>query len=263
MSSDKTALGDRIKEFEKPSTDRHAPSAQPVIIRLDGKAFHTFTRGLPRPYDTRLMELMQETMCALVKEFRALVGYTQSDEISIVLYNTNPATQLPFNGRYQKLESVAAGFASAYFTRRLPELISERAQNIVVFDARAFSVPTLEDAYDVLLWRQRDCMRNAVSMSAQSLFSTKELHGQHTNAMLDMLARKGIDFSQYPSEFRLGAFARRATVLRTLTEEELATIPEDRRPTEPVARGIVERFTAQLAHSRDNICGIFPAQGVA
>ena len=79
----------------------------------------------------------------------------------------------------------------------------------------------------------------------------------------DMLARKGIDFAQYPSEFRLGAFARRATVLRTLTEEELATIPEDRRPTEPVARGIVERFTARLTHSRDNICSIFPAQEAA
>lgn len=168
-NSDKTSLGDRMKSYEFPSTSRKAFKGQPLVVRLDGKSFHNFTKGLKRPYDERLSKLMVATTTALVDRFQAKVGYTQSDEISLVWnIECDSSAEFPFDGRFQKMESLLASYATAFFNKKLAEFLPEKEDELPTFDARAFVVPNLMEAYHALLWRQQDATKNAISMAAQS-----------------------------------------------------------------------------------------------
>src|SRR5690606_23998115 len=107
-----STIGDRCKGYESAESHRHAMRGLPILARLDGRAFHTFTRGMARPYDPRMSRCMIETARFLVEEMHALVGYTQSDEITLVWYvDSASRAEYPFGGRYQKLASVLAGLA--------------------------------------------------------------------------------------------------------------------------------------------------------
>ena len=89
------ALGTRMKKYEYV-TRTHLINRCPAIIRIDGKAFHTFTRGFKKPFDEILIKSMQETMKYLCENIQGCVlGYTQSDEITLVLVD------------YKKLDSCA------------------------------------------------------------------------------------------------------------------------------------------------------------
>ena len=82
----KDGLGDRCKGYEAADAGRRAVRGQPLIARLDGRAFHTFTRDLKRPYEHGMSIAMIETARYLLDEMNALVGYTQSDEITLAWY---------------------------------------------------------------------------------------------------------------------------------------------------------------------------------
>jgi tRNA(His) 5'-end guanylyltransferase len=118
----------------------------PLLARLDGRAFHTFTRDLPRPYAPGMSALMIETTRYLVAEMNARVGYTQSDEISLAWYEpSSSATEYPFDGRYQKLASVLAGMASARFCQLLPTHLPSKVGTTPHFDCRVWQVPSLDE----------------------------------------------------------------------------------------------------------------------
>lgn len=262
MSTDKTTLGDRIKAYEQPSTSRKAFKGQPLIARLDGKNFHTFTRGLKRPYDERLSALMLETTMALVDRFHATIGYTQSDEITLA-WNIAPdsSATFPFDGRFQKLESLMAGYASAFFTAQLfgeTPAIPEKANQIATFDCRSFVVPTLTEAYHAFLWRQQDCVKNAISMAAQSMFSHKALQGLHGPEMQELMFSKfGVNFNDYPAFFKRGQFVRRVKEKRQLTDVELARIPLEYQPTGPVERSFITPVDIWLSKQDDPVGVLF------
>ena len=241
-NSDKTSLGDRMKSYEFPSTARKAFKGQPLVVRLDGKSFHTFTKGLKRPYDKRLSRLMVDTCVALVDRFQAKVGYTQSDEITLVWnIECDGSADFPFDGRFQKMESLLAAYATAFFNKKLATYLPEKAEQLPIFDARAFVVPNLIEAYHTLLWRQQDATKNAISMAAQSMFSHKQLQNKSSVEMQEMMwAQHGVNFNDYPPFFKRGFFARRVRRERVLTEEQLASIPSAYRPTESVIRSSVE-----------------------
>jgi tRNA(His) guanylyltransferase len=139
-------LGDRMKGYEMAEAGRMLIKTLPIMIRLDGKAFHTFTKGLKRPYDERLSTLMANTTKYLVEQTNALVGYTQSDEISLVLYSDDPLTQVYFDGRIQKLTSVVASMTTMYFNKFMASALPEKADKVALFDCRVWNVPTLEEA---------------------------------------------------------------------------------------------------------------------
>jgi tRNA(His) guanylyltransferase len=249
-TSDKTTLGDRMKSYEQPSTSRKAFKGQPLVVRLDGKSFHTFTKGLKRPYDERLSKLMTATMMALVERFQANVGYTQSDEITLVFHVTVDGTrEYPFDGRFQKVESLTAAFATAYFNKHLAEAIPEKADQLPIFDARAFVVPSLKEAYHAILWRQQDATKNAISMAAQSMFSHKSLQGLHGPEMQEkMWAEKGVNFNDYPPFFKRGVFAKRFSRTVSLTDADYARIPQEHWPVGGVVtRSAVEEFDCWLS----------------
>jgi tRNA(His) guanylyltransferase len=260
--SDKSApgtLGFRMKEYEAPSTTRRAFKGQPLIVRLDGKGFHQWVKGLQRPYDQGLSDLMLKVTEALVERFQPRVAYTQSDEITLAWHiEPHETADFPFNGRFQKLESLTAAYATAVFNSLVPTYLPSKVGNLATFDSRAFVVPNLREAYHCLLWRQQDAVKNAISMAAHTYFSHKSLQGAHGPDMQERLFQeKGINFNDYPAFFKRGTFVKRHKVLKHLSPAEAAAIPEAHRPTGPVARTVVQAFDCWLSRESDPLAVLF------
>lgn len=237
----KDVLGDELKAIEQLEAGRRAVKGKPLMARLDGRAFHTFTKGLARPYDKRMSNLMIDTTKFLVEQTHALIGYTQSDEISLCWYESEQSDgQYLFDGKYQKLTSVLASLATAYFIKYLHDYLPEKSEKFPTFDCRVWQVDSVDEMYLNFLWRQDDAIKNAISMAAQAEFSHKELQGVGSKAKIAMLKEYGVDFDAYPIFFKSGTFVRRETKLVELTTEQMEKIPEQHRPTGPVPRTVVE-----------------------
>lgn len=226
-------FGDRMKTYESVETARRLDTSLPIYARIDGRSFSRFTRGMERPFDLRMTNAMIETTRHLVDATHARIGYTQSDEISLIWLAENDASDTFFSGKIQKLASVLASLAAAKFARVCPAGFEDRLPH---FDARVFSLPNKTEGANAFLWRAMDARKNAISMVAQAHFSPRQLHGQGQRAMLDMLSEKGVQFESYPTAFKQGPFLRRVSVERDLTLAELDRIPEQHRPTGPVTR---------------------------
>jgi tRNA(His) guanylyltransferase len=226
-----SGLDDFCKSFELPEAERTVMRGLPILARLDGRAFHTFTRGLQRPYDAGMAQLMIETARYLVQEMKPLVGYTQSDEITLVWYEpVFSPSETVFGGRYQKLTSILAGMASAKFVQLVPQYLPSKMDRTPHFDCRVWQVPSLNEALSVLIWRERDATKNSITMAAQSQYSDKELHGKRSAEKQEMLFQKGINWNDYPTFFKRGTYVQRVTEMRKLTDEERERIPEAHRP---------------------------------
>ena len=226
MKTDKDNLGNRIKNYENIESLRKLDPSLPVIIRLDGKAFHSFTRGLQKPYDKRLQNLMQTTTQYMVEKTNASLGYTQSDEISLVII-TQPESEVYFGGRVQKLCSILAAACSVQFNALLPSFLPEKVKFLPIFDCRVFNVPTLWEAANTILWREKDAIKNSISVAAQSMFSHKSLDGLHSSEKIEkMLKEKNVNWHDYPDDFKHGSFFRRIISEIPFTQKEISELPE-------------------------------------
>lgn len=197
------ALGDRMKRYEH-SYRIYMPLRMPVIVRVDGKAFHTWTRGLARPFDAGFMANMQGVAAALCEEMQgACLAFVQSDEISVLLHNYRRLeTDAWFHNNLQKVVSISAAVASATMTRL--------AGRDAWFDSRAFILPENE-VCNYFLWRQQDAARNSIQMVAQSLYSHTQLLGKNTKVLQEMIHQKGQNWNDYPTAARRGAAVVRCT----------------------------------------------------
>lgn len=210
--SSRDNLGDRIKDYEKRDQNTFMKGI-PLIIRLDGRSFSKYTKNFNRPFDDSMSDAMFETTKMLVKESNALLGYTQSDEITLVLHATDPKSELLFAGKEYKILSVLPSMASVTFYMaikgmkdNLGESLSEKFPS---FDCRAFSVPSKIEAWNSVLWRVQDAVRNSVSGLAHHHFSHKSLQGKKQNDMIEMLMEeKGIKWVDLPSKYKEGRFVR-------------------------------------------------------
>ena len=206
----KDDFGNRMKALESINDQKLMPNL-PIILRADGRSFSKFTKGLNKPYDKNFMQLMDETTKFLVKETSALLGFVQSDEITILLYNYgNPKRDTFFSGRVNKLNSVVASLAAAYFNSRVAEFLPSKVGKLAAFDCRSFCTPSEVEAVNVLIWRSEDAYKNSQSMLAQAYFSPKELHKKTGAQMQEMLySVHGINFNDEPARFKRGGFFRK------------------------------------------------------
>lgn len=198
----------------------------PAIVRLDGKAFHSFTKGLKRPFDATFHALMCEVTKVLVEETGALMGYTQSDEISLMLYQTEPKTQFYCGGRVFKIIATLSSKATLVFNQLLPKYLTGKPQFVAQMDCRVFSVPTKEEAINAFLWRELDASKNSVSMAARAYLSHSALQGKDGREMKQMLkAEKGVIWDDYPASFKRGTYFRREKVVGKFSKSELEELP--------------------------------------
>lgn len=244
MTIKKDSLGDRMKAYESiPKT--FLTRRVPVIIRLDGKAFHTFTRGMKKPFDNVLMKTMQDTMKYLCENIQGCVlGYTQSDEITLVLtdYETI-TTDAWFGYNVQKMASISASMATLAFNKffeencnivwdsyyeawnhteeetKYNEMLYSKL-NKALFDSRVFSIPK-EEVCNCLIWRQQDATRNSIQSVGQANFSQKQLNGKSCEMIQDMLfTEKGINWNDFPTDCKRGSCCYKREV------EKVVTIPK-------------------------------------
>lgn len=239
-------LGNRMKAYEMSESGRLLNTDLPIIVRLDGRSFSKFTKGMSRPFDTRMTNLMIDTTKFLVEETNAIIGYTQSDEISLILFKSNPETQLFFGGRTQKLTSVIAAMTTAYFNRKLVEVFPDKSDLLPVFDCRVWNVPTKEEAVNAILWRELDATKNAISMAAQHYFSHKELQNKNGQQKKEMIISRGVNFENYPSFFKRGSYIRREKQFIKFTTDEISKLPKNHaarlNPDLTVERNITSRL---------------------
>lgn len=215
MSSNKDPLGTRMKTQYEFRARQFLPRRTYTILRLDGKAFHTYTRGLDKPFDQAFMNDMAYTAQRLCEQVQgAVMAYTQSDEISLLMtdFATNQ-TEAWFDGNVQKIVSVAASIATAEFGRLRQDADDKRSLAFTpmpLFDCRIFTIPDRVEVENYFIWRQQDATRNSISMAAQASFSHKSLMGLSANQMQEKLfTEAGINWNDYPWSFRRGTLVWR------------------------------------------------------
>ena len=227
-------LGTRMKEFYEGVPKTRLVRRMPVAIRLDGKAFHTFTRGFEKPFDEVLGKSMRETMKYLCENIQGCVlGYTQSDEITLILVDYQNLNSCAwFDYEVQKMCSIAASMATMafnkFFTKNVnyfemahehDDTINEYCTTLVnaaekgaMFDARCFNIPK-EEVCNLIYWRQLDATRNSIQMVGQANFSHKELQNKSCNMIQEMLfAEKGINWNDYPTYLKRGSCCIKTTI---------------------------------------------------
>ncbi len=237
MGNKKDSLGDRMKNNYENRSKTYLTRRVPVCIRCDGKAFHSFTRGLKRPYDEIFHSAMNDTLMYLCKNIQGCkVGYTQSDEITLLLVDYDTiTTDAWFDYSVQKMCSIAASMATLAFNKSFAKSaddffrnnikdVDEKNEDVIyfktlmkavetgaMFDARCFNIPE-DEVVNCFIWRQQDATRNAIQMLGQSNFPHKALQGKSCNQIQDMLmVTKGINFNDMPVEFKRGVCCIKVT----------------------------------------------------
>ena len=229
-------LGTRMKEFYEQVPKTKLVRRMPVAIRIDGKAFHTFTKGFHKPFDDILIKTMQETTKYLCENIQGCVlGYTQSDEITLILVDYQKLTSSAwFDYEVQKLCSISASMTTMAFNKffernaenyiqncatdyeidglygkgtpeyQLCKIYQKAAEKGAMFDARCFNIPK-EEVTNLIYWRQLDATRNSIQMVGQANFSHKELQNKSCNDIQDMLhEQRGINWNDYPTVYKRG-----------------------------------------------------------
>lgn len=231
--SDSTSLGDRMKAYEQ-ATRTVLPRRTYTLIRVDGRAFHSFLRHADRPFDDTVMAAMNTVAEALCTEMSgAVFAYTQSDEVSVLLTDfTTNGTEPWFAGVVQKMASIAASTATVAFNRAY----GTNGDAHATFDTRVFTIPSQVEVANYFLWRQRDAVCNSISMAAQAHFSHRQLHKVNTDQMQELLWReKRVNWNDYPDGCKRG----RVTVRRVGERDVTYT---DRRSGQEVATRAVRSW---------------------
>lgn len=259
MRDEKDPMGAKFKELERKERFT-IDSSKFTILRMDGRAFHTYTKNFERPFDARLAAAMDDATIAIMKNTfpKNVCGYTQSDEISLIIPPVEPPETLPFDGRADKILSLASSTATLGFVTSLIEktdmessvILGVNSPGFPLFDARFFQVDTIEEVMDYMNWRRLDARKNAISSTAMQHFSKKELHGKSTPERLQMLKEIG------QHEIGLGTLFGRVFV-REVRETEVSYVDKrtGEKQTTVAMRTFIEPKDATL-DVVENILGI-------
>lgn len=260
---DKSDLAKRMKAFYEEIPKTKLMRRCPVALRIDGKAFHTFTRGFQKPFDEVLIKTMQETMKYLCENIQGCVlGYTQSDEITLILVDYKKLTSDAwFDYEVEKICSIAASMATMAFNKFFANNVGdyctynyERKDNTheqyehilslaidkgAMFDCRCFNIPK-EEVTNLVYWRQLDASRNSIQMVGQAIFSHKELQNESCNEIQDMLmTRKGINWNDLPTYLKRGSCCVRNMKITNTFKDGIAEC-EIRDPKKPESAWLID-----------------------
>jgi tRNA(His) 5'-end guanylyltransferase len=212
-------LGDRMKSLYEDRTRFMLPRRTYTILRVDGRAFHTWTRGLSKPYDKDFMSCIDGAALALCEEIAGTrFAFVQSDEISLLATDFDTVESQPwFDGNIQKWASVASGIAGAAFNARVADfMLSAKSSKLgstkkpnAVFDARVFTIPDYIEVENYFIWRQRDAERNSLTLLASAYASHKELHGKSASDRHEIIHAAGDNWAKHPAGFKRGRIIRR------------------------------------------------------
>ncbi len=210
---DTNQIGDRLKEYEN-SWKTVLPKRFPYVVRVDGQAFHSYTRGLQKPFDPLLITAMNHCAVELCKMISgSLIAYVQSDEISILVYPYRSRTSEPWVGNsLNKIVSLTSGRASALMTESSKYVFGKTKP--ATFDSRVFILPVFE-VNSYFVWRQQDWIRNSVSTFARSYFSDKDLFGLNGQEIKEkLIAEKQQDWDKLPSHQKYGRIIHKREITR-------------------------------------------------
>ena len=199
---------EKFKNYEKETETTLEPE-KPIIVRLDGKAFHTFTKQswCESPFSDILVGLFEDTMKYLCENVQGCrLGYHQSDEITLVLTKNSVDSESFLGGRLQKIVSVVASMATMRFNTLYYERVPSDLRRLpAVFDTRVFQVPNIEEAVACVKWRADDAAKNSKHMFARTMFSHRQLQGKSGRELVEMMAQQGFDYAQAPVRYRCGS----------------------------------------------------------
>jgi tRNA(His) guanylyltransferase len=219
------SLGDRQKQYER-AFQHVLPNRMPVIIRVDGRAFHTLTSGSPKPWDFDFIDAMDWTAMALCDEIQgAELAYVQSDEISVLVMGYKTLQSQPwFGNELPKMLSASAAIASVHFSKAFCRLAT--------FDSRAFVVPE-DDVCNYFIWRQKDWERNSLNMLCGVHYSHSEMHGKTNADRHEMLHAKGVNWNDLPTRLKRGRVIRKSGLrdgagMKWYVDEEIPVFTQDR-----------------------------------
>ena len=229
-----TQLDERMKMYEDIESKRILIPKLPICVRVDGKGFSKYTKDMIRPFDQKFTDSMIETMKFLVEETDAIIGYTQSDEITFVLTDfENEETSAYFDYRLCKMLSIIPSLATAKFnqlvtlnlldtpcsTEDMQQIIKH--MSLAQFDCKVWNTDNFNDVFAYFLWRQIDCVRNSKQQASQTDLSHKELMGKHTDEQIRLLLeKKGIDWNEYSDDKKYGRFIYKEQIEKPLPNHE-------------------------------------------
>lgn len=222
-------LGDRMKGQYEDRTRMKLPRRTYTVIRIDGKAFHTYTKTLQKPFDSQLIHCLNEAALAFCRSVQGVkLGYVQSDEMSFLLTDFDDIrTDAWFDGNIQKMASVSASIVTAAFANEVAALRAKQTVEDLTFghnaprsklaaityfptfDARVFTIPDRTEVENYFIWRQKDAIRNAIQSVAQAHFSAKQLEGVSCQSTVNMLHRNGVYITELSNDIRYGRLLRR------------------------------------------------------
>lgn len=253
-------IGEWCKWLEKNFSNEIMIPTLPVIIRLDGNNFKNWTKGLQKPFDEDLTALMVETTKFLVKETNAIVGYTQSDEITLILYSNTRKSELYNDGKKSKILSKLSAKMVNFFNEKRKDFLPLHDKT-AVFDCRIYQTPTLEDATVQLLWRENDASKNSKSILARSLFSYDDIQGLNGNYLQDkMMTEKGVNWNDLEVKFKRGTYIKRTKVKSTFTDADLETLPPmhdaHKNPDLVIERSVIKEVKMPIFNKVVNKVGV-------
>ncbi len=217
MKTFSRADGSEFKDAER-ATRTYLDRTLPAVIRLDGRAFHSYCKGLKRPYDTGFMDDMDQVTLTLAQQVDGVrLAYVQSDEISLLLLpnlTLEDRAEFMFGGQVQKLVSITAAIASSVLNTARYGKVTDK---LALFDSRAFTLPDMDAVTRYFQWRQGDAQVNSLSMLASTHFSHKQLAGVGNRDRVTMLRDAGIDPDELPVSFRRGRVVLREPVQKQTT----------------------------------------------
>lgn len=218
-------LSDRMKEYEDVSNIK-LTKRTPVIARIDGKAFHTYTRGMKKPFDEILANIFQNVCINLVQQVQGCkLAYAQSDEISLLLTDWDKiTTDSFFDYRVQKMSSVLASMTTMLFNKAVAEMVLnfksldknrlalwKKKMGNAMFDARVFNLPK-EEVCNYFIWRQEDASRNSIQSLGRSKFSAKQMSGKSNDEVQEMLfGEYGINWNNIETRWKRGICVERTS----------------------------------------------------